>query len=152
MNGGRISRAGTRTGDHCTSEGSQLPEQAPLDLIRPCGWSCRIALTLRPPCGTPYDKSFAVTPDLRAYAVLLTALLSRRLSPDEFQAVLVPLFKGDQLMRPPEIYDLLNRVFLAAEAYQPVSEIAGDCAVTGEELYAIADEVRSQLEEVVRAG
>jgi len=91
-----------------------------------------------------------VTTDLRAYVVLLAAMLSRRLSPEEFQAVLVPLFKSDQLIRPPEIYNLLNEVFLAAEAYQPDPELAGDYAVTGEELYAIADAVHSRLEEVVR--
>jgi hypothetical protein len=92
-----------------------------------------------------------MTPDLRSYDTLLTALLSRRLTPAEFQAVLLPLFKGDQLMRPPEIYDLLNEVFLAAEAYHPVKTASDRYAITEAELREIADRVLRRLREVVDA-
>jgi hypothetical protein len=93
-----------------------------------------------------------VTPDLRAYEILLVALTSRRLSPSEFQGVFVPLFKGDQLSRPPDIYDLLNEVFLAAEEYYEDTTGVSEYAVSEEQLYEIVERVLKRLKVIAAAG
>lgn len=89
-----------------------------------------------------------MTPDLEPYFALMTALSSRRLTPSEFQAILVRLFKEDQMMRPPEIYDQLNKMFLAAEAYRPRGAALDDYAVNADELYEVADAVQRKLREI----
>jgi self-protective colicin-like immunity protein len=93
-----------------------------------------------------------VTPDLRPYTTLLVALLSRRLTPTEFQAIFVPLFKKDTVWRPQEIYEVLNDIFLAAEALKPDASPADPFAVTEEQLYQVAQQGLRRLEEVVDPG
>ena len=93
-----------------------------------------------------------MTPDLRPYTTLLIALLSRRLTPTEFQATYVPLFKGDTVWRPQEIYEILNGIFLAAEALAPGASPIDPYAVTEEQLYQVAQDGLRHLEEVVDPG
>jgi hypothetical protein len=92
-----------------------------------------------------------VTPDLRPYVVLLAALLGGRLNADEFQAVLVALFKNDQLRRPQEVYEVLNSIFLTTEAYDPANASA-PYAVQEQELIDAAATALKHLEEVVNPG
>jgi Bacterial self-protective colicin-like immunity len=87
-----------------------------------------------------------MTPDLRPYVTLLSALLSNRLNPVEFQAILVPLFKGDNVWRPQNIYDTLNEIFLAAEAFTPDASEGNPYTVTEEQLHHVAEEGLRRLE------
>lgn len=90
-----------------------------------------------------------MTPDLRPYMTLLAAFLSRRLTATEFQAIFVPLFKGDDVWRPQEIYEVLNGIFLSAEALKPCADPTDPYAVTEEQLYRVTHEGLRRLEEVV---
>ena len=90
-----------------------------------------------------------MTPDLRPYVTLLKAMLSNRLTPAEFQAIIIPLFKNDTIWRPPEIYGYLNSIFLAAEAFTLDAQPEYPYAVTEEQLRQIAAEVLKNLEEAV---
>jgi hypothetical protein len=90
-----------------------------------------------------------VTPDLRPYVTLLLAFLSGRLTPTEFQAIFVPLFKRDDVWRPQEVYEALNGIFLSAEALKPCAAPTDPYAVTEEQLYRVAQEGLRRLEEVV---
>jgi hypothetical protein len=85
-----------------------------------------------------------VTPDLQPYVTLLTAFLSRRLTSAEFQDVFIPLYQGDPVSRPQEIYEMLNDVFLAAEALTADDPYA----VTEEQLYEIAQKNLRRLKAV----
>lgn len=80
-------------------------------------------------------RGFLVRPDLVPYVTLLNLFLSRRLTPAEFQDILIPLFKRDPVSRSKEIYEALNDVFLAAEALTADDPYR----VSEEELYGIAE-------------
>jgi hypothetical protein len=93
-----------------------------------------------------------MTPDLRPYTTLLRALLSRRLTPTEFQATFVPLFMRDTVWRPQEIYEILNDTFLAAEALTPGASPNSSYAVTEEQLYHVVEDSLRRLNEAVDPG
>ena len=93
-----------------------------------------------------------MTPDLRPYVTLLSALLSNRLNPVEFQAIFVPLFKGDNTWRPQHIYDTLNEIFLAAEAFTPDTSEGNPYTVTEEQLHHVAEEGLKRLGEMINPG
>jgi len=89
-----------------------------------------------------------MTPDLRPYATLLTAFLSRRIEPTEFQDIMIPLFKNDTYWRPQEIYETLNEIFEAAEAFEPNASAGDPYEMTEDQLYSIAETGLRRLKDV----
>jgi hypothetical protein len=51
------------------------------------------------------------------YRVLLGLLVNNRISADEFEALFLPLYKGDLTKWPEEIYKILNQLFYAVDDY-----------------------------------
>jgi hypothetical protein len=91
-----------------------------------------------------HEPGLAVT-GTHDYHSLLRGLLDRRLSPAEFQAAFVPLFKSDQSWRPTETYAALNDAFLAAEAYADDPDPDDAYAVDADELYRVAASAEARL-------
>lgn len=86
--------------------------------------------------------------ELKPYLALIDALLEGRLSIDDFQSILLPLFKRDPLQRPQEIYDPLNDLFVAAETYDAEFPLPPGFATEAEELLSVARVSKSRLEAV----
>jgi hypothetical protein len=91
-----------------------------------------------------------LSPDLLPYSVLLSSFLDGRLNPVELQVLLVTLFKNDQVVRPHEVYEPLNDLFLAAEAYETNPDNRDRYTVDEDELYRVATSVQDRLVGVFR--
>lgn len=55
--------------------------------------------------------------DLVPYVVLLRAFVERRLSGLEFESLFLGLFKNDQMVRPEEIYEVLDALFADVDSF-----------------------------------
>ncbi|MGA8788852.1 MAG: colicin immunity domain-containing protein [Paenarthrobacter sp.] len=64
-----------------------------------------------PPWWWTWDSSVA------PYAVLLRLLVDDRITADEFEALFLPLYKGDSTKWPEEIYEILDQLFYAVDDY-----------------------------------